>query len=142
MRLLLCNWYLEIGDTEGCTNLLRKYRGYGAYLAYSDVLLQCLRWKKDDVVESEVKKTLHNAIMANPYVPDFITGVVTIPKNLHEYYSPGELSEAEDYAMESIPIWKMHAQKKYLGSNVPTEYDLINLLKSGKTFLMKCTHTD
>ena len=36
----------------------------------------------------------------------------------------------------------MHAQKKYLGSNVPTEYDLINLLKSGKTFLMKCTHTD
>jgi len=40
VRKLLCSWFLEARDTEGCTNLLRKFDTKDdACLAYTDVLL-------------------------------------------------------------------------------------------------------
>lgn len=59
----LCTWFLEAKDTEGCTNLLRKYgTNIDTFLAYADVLLQYLRWIKDDAVENNIKKALYVAI--------------------------------------------------------------------------------
>jgi len=149
MRQLLCSWYLETGDTEGCTNLLRKYEeSLCTSLSYSDVLLQFLRWKKDDVVENDVKRALYAALKTNPFVPDLITAA-KMKKKLHEYISPGEISDAESYAYDARRVWRMHPEsvewlsaQKLPGNSIPREQDLIELLRSGKTFRMKCTHTD
>ena len=59
------------------------------------------------------------------------------------------IKKAESYAYDARRVWRMHPEsvewlraQKSQGMDVPEEQDLVDLLKSGKTFLMKCTHTD
>ena len=152
IRQLLCTWFLEAGDTEGCTNLLRKYETRGdTSLAYTDVLLQFLRWGKDDATEKEVRHALYGALKSNPFVPDLLGVVDDVEKDDDEdpCYSPGSLKEAKNYLVGSKKLWKKFPEVierlsslKYDGAKVPTEDDLIELLKSGTHFQITCAHTD
>ena len=150
IRQLLCTWFLEARDTEGCTNLLRKYGTDGDNsLAYADVLLQYLRWKKDDAVENDVRQALYVALKANPFVPDLLGAVVEKDEDKDPYYSPGSLKQAKNYVIESQKLWKKFPEaidwitsQKYGSEKVPSEDDLVDLLKSGTSFRMVCTHTD
>lgn len=162
VRQLLCSWFLEAKDTEGCTNLLRKFNTKNdASLAYTDVLLQYLRWKKDDVVENDVKFALYTAIQTNPYVPDILAKVHGFDDDDDEvdeddedsdsndgYYSYGGNDEAKMYAKDSRKLWKkypdaLHWMKslKFNPAKVPEESDLIRLLRSGVKLRVKCLHS-
>ncbi len=101
--------------------------------------------EKDDAAENDVKHALYKALKANPYDPDLITSSQYETKS-HNYISPGAISEAEDYANDARKIWKKHLEsltwlssQKFQTGYVPSEPNLIQLLQSGKTFLMKCT---
>ncbi len=161
VRKLLCSWFLEAKDTEGCTNLLRKFNTKDdACLAYTDVLLQYLRWKKDDVVENDVRQALYTAIQTNPFVPDVLGGMQGIQDDDVDvddedsdsddgYYSPGGSDEAKMYAKDSRKLWKKYPDAinwmktlKFGSSKVPGEGELIDLLRSGVKLCVKCTHTD
>jgi len=152
MRRLLCTWYLEIGDTEGCTNLLRKYNtSIDTSMAYTDVLLQFLRWKKDDVVEKDVQYALYIALKNNPFVPDVITAE-KVKKIVHDTISPGGIHEAENYGSDARKLWNRYpdsvkwllAQKydQVNGAKNPSEMDLISLLRSGVDMLISSIHTN
>ena len=161
VRKLLCSWFLEAKDTEGCTNLLRKYETKGdACLAYTDVLLQYLRWKKDDVVENDVRRAFYTAIQTNPFVPDILGRVQGIEDDdafsddedsgsNDGCYSPGGSDEAKMYAKDSRKLWKKYPDAiswmktlKFGSSKAPRENDLIDLLRSGVKLCVKCIHTD
>jgi tetratricopeptide (TPR) repeat protein len=110
VRLLLCTWFLEVGNTEGCANLLRKYgTKRDAHLAYTDVLLQFLRWKKDGAAEDEVKNALRTALKVNPHVPGMI-GIKVQENDCEDYYSPGTTQEAKIYFRESQNLWRMYPE--------------------------------
>ena len=152
VRQILCTWYLEINDTEGCTNLLRKYTtDHDTSLSYADVLLQFLRWKKDDVVEKDVQLALYKALQSNAFVPDLLLAEKTKKVN-HGSISPGGRDEAESFAQKVRPLWKAYpeclvwlkAQKcvSAQGKKVPKETDLIHLLKSGIKLAVSCVHTN
>jgi len=151
IRQLLVTWFLEDSDTEGCTNLLRKYGTKGENsLAYADVLLQYIRWKKDDVFENDVKKALYVALIANSFVPDLLGIVVEKDDDEDPCYSPGSLKEAKMYVTGAQKLWKkfpeaiewISSQKYHRSEKVPTEEHLVHLLKSGTEIRMVCTHTD
>ena len=73
VRKLLCSWYLETNDLESCTNLLREYgTDFDTHLAYGDILLQFLRWKKGDAVEKDVQQALKKALENNKFVPKLL----------------------------------------------------------------------
>jgi hypothetical protein len=83
MRTLLCNWMLEAGDTEGCSQLLRSFGGFRecslAYtnecsLAYTGVLLrfQSSGWTRGDVAEEDVRTELSVALRSNVFVPGWL----------------------------------------------------------------------
>ncbi len=150
MRKLLCTWYLENNNTEGCSNLLRKFNtNDDMNLAYTDVLLQYLLWKKDDAVEKEVQQALFVALQRNSHVPDVLTG-----KKLKEIrvksYSPGSLVEAKLYCQDARKLWKKYpeslewlASQKYIdGQKKPTEAGVISLLRSGLSVSISCKHTN
>mmetsp|Transcript_3459 Transcript_3459/g.5264 ORF Transcript_3459/g.5264 Transcript_3459/m.5264 type:complete len:907 (-) Transcript_3459:1869-4589(-) len=159
VRKMLCSWFIESKDTEGCTNLLRKFNTKDdASLAYTDVLLQYLRWKKDDVVENDVKLALYTAIQTNPYVPDILARVHGFDDDEDEddeasdsndgYYSLGGSDEAKMYAKDSRKLWKKYPDAlswmkslKFNPEKVPAESDLINLLRSGVKLRVKCIHS-
>jgi tetratricopeptide (TPR) repeat protein len=150
VRKELCSWYLDAGDTEACTNLMRKFGDtFDTFLAYSDVLLQYSRWQKDDATENEVRETLYSALQQNIYVPDLLGQDVQFD---NECYSPGDIREARYYVAESKKLWAKHrhpeviqwikAQKYSGGPLKPSEEDLITLLKCGVTFQVRCSSTD
>jgi len=161
VRKILCSWFLEAKDTEGCTNLLRKFNTKDdASLAYTDVLLQYLRWKKDDVVENDVKLALYTAIQTNPYVPDILARVHGFDgdddldeddedSDSHdEYCSSGGSDEAKMYAKDSRKLWKKYPDAlnwmkslEFNPEKVPEESDLIELLRSGVKLRVKCRHS-
>lgn len=163
VRKLLCSWFLEAKDTEGCTNLLRKFNTKDdACLAYTDLLLQYLRWKKDDVVENDVRLALYTAIQTNPFVPDIIGRVQGIEddddadEDIEDsddsndgYYSPGGIDEAKMYAKDSRKLWKKYPDAidwmkslKFGSTKIPEEGDLVELLRSGVGLRVKCIHTN
>mmetsp|Transcript_21159 Transcript_21159/g.34900 ORF Transcript_21159/g.34900 Transcript_21159/m.34900 type:complete len:773 (-) Transcript_21159:7-2325(-) len=162
VRKLLCSWFLEAKDTEGCTNLLRKFNTKDdACLAYTDVLLQYLRWKKGDVVENDVRLALYTAIQTNPFVPDILGRVLgledddDVDEDDEEsdsndgYYSFGGSDEAKMYAKDSRKLWKKYPDAlswmislKFSPTKVPEESDLVHLLRSGVKLRVKCFHTD
>ena len=149
IRLLLCSWFLEAGDTQGCTNLLTKYdTSHDTFLAYSNVLLQFLRWKQDNAIEDDVRRALFLALKENPFVPDLLTSR-TVEEKYHDYISPGGICEAESYANDAHRVWHKHPtsidwlkSQKFDGNKAPSELDLINLLKSGVRFQIESLHTD
>lgn len=161
VRKMLCSWFLESKDTEGCTNLLRKFNTKDdASLAYTDVLLQYQRWKKDDVVENDVKFALYTAIETNPYVPDILARLHGFDDDddVDEddedsdsndgYYSLGGSDEAKMYAKDSRRLWKKYPDAldwmislKFNPKKVPEESDLIRLLRSGLNLRVKCLHS-
>ena len=94
MRKLLCNWYLQENNTEDCLQLLREQNaGCDSDLAYTDVLIQFLRWKRGkyrhDSENRSVKKALFKALQNNYYIPDLLLDD-NYKEMTHEYYSPGE----------------------------------------------------
>ncbi|KAK1748760.1 hypothetical protein QTG54_000699 [Skeletonema marinoi] len=161
VRKLLCSCFLEARDTEGCTNLLRKFDTKDdACLAYTDVLLQYLRWMKDDVVENDVRLALYTAIQTNPFVPDMLERVHGFEDDDADeddedsdsndgYYSIGGSDEAKMYAKDSRKLWKKYHDAiswmrslKFSNGKIPEESDLIDLLRSGVKLRVKCIHTD
>ena len=150
IRKLLCNWYLEISDTEGILNLFRSFNvEHDGFLAYSDVLLQFLRWKKDDIFEDSLKKTLYKALKANPYIPSFLIADTYQPKKF-DYLDCGGPKEAQDYATKAYFLWRKYpGAVEWLKScqyfndrKVPSKKGLIELLRSGVEVFVHCTHTD
>ena len=149
-RKLLCGWYLQNNDIEGCTNHLRKYGVKGdTSLAYTNVLLQFMRWKNDDVAETDVQKALFHAVQENTFVPDLITADA-FEDVIHDFYTPGHMNEAEMYFTFARKLWEMHPDaiewlksQKYDWGKDPTKDDTSLSLPQSKTTSQKhCVRTD
>lgn len=155
MRKLLCNWYLQENKLEDCLQLLREQdTECDSDLAYTDVLIQFLRWKRgkysNDPENRSVQKALFKAIENNHFIPDLLLDD-NYKEKVNEYYSPGGLSEAEGYVNRSYETWRHHpdalewlrSQKFSGGSKVPDEMHLIQMLNNDNmNILVKCKHTD
>ena len=73
VRTLLCNWMLEAGDTECCSQLLRSFGGFReCSLAYKDVLLRFQSWTRGDVAEEDARTALSVALRSNMLVPGLL----------------------------------------------------------------------
>ena len=115
IRKYLCSWYLEMGDTEGPTNLLRRFgTSCSAPMAYHDVLLQFLLWEKDDTVENDVKKALYVAMKENTFVPDLVLANDEIEMD-EDSSALGSIEEGKVYARDFGRIWQMCIQRLYHG---------------------------
>lgn len=55
--------------------------------------------------EALISPDCADAILANPYVPAYLTGERPVPASLPPYYSPGQDSEAVWYAQEQKSVW-------------------------------------
>ena len=99
-RQLLCNWFLELGDTERTVNLSSDD-------VYSYVLLQSLRWKKDEKIENDVEKIRSKALKANPFVPALF--LIDDFNEIFLNFLDHGLREAQLYANEGYNVWMKHS---------------------------------
>lgn len=146
----LCNWFLEIGDTENLVHLFREFGTDSAFSAYSDVLVQFLRWKREDIFEDNVKEALCKALKVNPFVPFLL--LERFEPESFDYSDMGGPMEARYYVNEAYHIWSKHypdsiewlrsCQYPANSPKKPSEESLIKLLRSGRNFVMDCTHTN
>jgi tetratricopeptide (TPR) repeat protein len=151
VRTIVCNWMLQDGDTEGCLNILRSYDELNnSALAYSDVLLQFLRWKKEDVLEEDVQKSLYRALKCNLYIPDLLLQEAIEEKEI-EYTDGDGPMEAQQYVQDAHAVWRANtgaiewlaSQKFYGNIKVPrSEMDLITILRKGPVVFVRCKNTD
>lgn len=103
VRYLLMPCLIEEGLDEQAERLFGCFREEdSASWCYSEILLEYRR----DGENSLAGALLKGALELNPYVPDYLTGPRSIPKDLPDDYVPGERDEAVIYASESLPAWK------------------------------------
>lgn len=102
VRYLLANWLMATGDDAALGELLAQYPDeWSASWAYTRAL-QTFRIKG---AGKAADAALKQALEVNPFVPLYLLGVDRLPKQLPEYYSPGERNEAIVYMTEGVDGW-------------------------------------
>jgi hypothetical protein len=109
-----------------------------------------LRWKKEDVLEEDVQKSLYRALKSNLYIPDLLL-IETIEEKKIEYLDGDGPITAQQYAQDAHAVWRANpgaiewlASQKFDG-NVkvpPSEMDLITILRKGPVAFVRCKNTD
>ena len=95
VRYLLATLLLEIDDREALAQLLDQYPDdWSAHWKYSAALLAFRQAGKSDQADA----LLQAAIEYNRFVPAYLLGRKKPPKQLPAFISPGEDSEALEYA--------------------------------------------
>ena len=149
---LLCNWFLEAGDTQGFLQLYADQHDEGrrnAPLTYSYVLYQFLRWKKGEVVEKAVEKALCAALEENQFIPDLLLQQEDIQEIQMQYVDSCGPKEAHSYAVDAQSIWRAHpaalewlaTKKSSQNEPIPDSSELIRLLRSKIDVRVRCEHT-
>ena len=137
VRMLLCNWMLEAGDKEGCSQLLRSFGGFReCSLAYTDVLLRFQSWTRGDVAEEDARTALSVALRSNMLVPGLLLED-QVARVKFESLDSGGPREAASYVQDAHSIWRRFpaalewlSTQKVLGGIIPGESELVALLRT------------
>ncbi|MDR3291824.1 MAG: hypothetical protein LBT10_06725 [Methanobrevibacter sp.] len=102
VRDILMTRFLELNRLKE----FEKYRieydgGYGSFVLYNNALFS-IKNKEND---AKIKSLLKKAIEFNDYIIPYLTNEKPIPQVLPEFYSDGNLNEAEYYVIISIKAW-------------------------------------
>lgn len=90
----------RLDELEG---LLREYPNDSlADWTYTRALLEFKRHGDTD----ETRTLLRRAEQGNPHVPAFLAGARQLPRELPEFFSPGEETEAIGHAAGFLPAWR------------------------------------
>lgn len=152
IKNVACMWMLKAGDVENFANFMRDMdmKGYTlpTALAFADVLFQFMRWKKGEILEESVKRTLYGALETNVYVPDLLLQKENVDEIEVESYTPDGPTDAHLYVQDAQSVWRsvpgaVEWLKKQKGdaSQLPSEIDLIMILRRGPVSLIKCKNT-
>lgn len=102
VRYTLANWLLTVGDDAGLDRLLAQYPDEAsAQWAYTKVL-QLFRRKGHS---AQTDRAVLQALRANPYVPMYLLGAKTPPKQMPDYYGMGDANEAVLYVARAAGPW-------------------------------------
>lgn len=98
--LLDCLMYMEqFAEAE---KLLKQYHDdWSANWAYTTALLAFRR----EGASQKANQYLQEAIDENAFVPAFLLGKKKLPHQSPGFISPGQESEAVEYAFQSVSIW-------------------------------------
>jgi tetratricopeptide (TPR) repeat protein len=103
IRYTLAGWLLNLDRDNELALLLEQYGEEGsATWAYTRALLAFRR----DGDTPEARSLLKDAKKTNKHVPDYLLGKKPLPMRPPDYYSPGEPSEAIEYAGSFLVPWK------------------------------------
>lgn len=102
MRLALINWLMVTGKDRDARTLLNDYRNDDDVgWLFSRALLDYRRSPKSGTA----RKSLLQAMDANPHVAIYLLGLVPSPAFLSPFSEPGEASEAVYYVKDAIEAW-------------------------------------
>lgn len=102
-ELAIC--YAEAGMFEELKQLL-FYSSYRDDVSALWLYTQALLVFREKGNSRLANRLLANAMRYNPYVPDYLLGKKKIPAYLPEYISPGDKTEAINYAFSFMDIWR------------------------------------
>jgi tetratricopeptide (TPR) repeat protein len=103
IRYTLAAWLLNLDRDEELAQLLEQYGDEGsATWAYTRALL-AFRQEGDT---PQARQLLKQAKKINKHVPDYLLGKKHLPMEPPPYYSPGDPSEAIEYAGSFLAPWK------------------------------------
>jgi tetratricopeptide (TPR) repeat protein len=102
IRYLLLDCLLVLGRDSEAADLLKQYEddGAGAW-AWSEALL-AFRVDGDNLAS---RQALAQAVEANPHIPAYLLGRKKMPRQLPEYISWGDASEAVAYVHGAMEAW-------------------------------------
>lgn len=106
LRYMLLNCYLLADRLVEAGKLLRRYTAEtkrSAILAWGRVLERLL---SDD--PEGLRQALQTARRANPHVERYLSGKKRMPREVPDYYSPGDESEAIVCVDILAPAWRRH----------------------------------
>ncbi|HEV8131887.1 MAG TPA: hypothetical protein VGQ81_11600 [Acidobacteriota bacterium] len=106
IRDTLMGLYLKTDNLQGARDLLDQYPG--SFLAVFNWGRVLERFLSGDL--EEAKQAVATAHRANRYVRDYLTGRKSTPQLLPEYYSLGDVSEAQMCATEIGDAWRSHPE--------------------------------
>lgn len=103
IRYCLMSKLLQVNRIADLDRLISQYsEDYSAEWKYTQALLTFL--KEGDTAAS--RKLLHEAEEYNKFVPEYLSRAKPLPRELPEYISPGEDSEAVSYCGEFLRHWR------------------------------------
>jgi tetratricopeptide (TPR) repeat protein len=103
VRYSLLQLLLELDRGDEARALIAQYEDeYSAAWLYTRALL-AFRQEGDS---SDSTRALREALEENPHVPAYLSGKKRIPTRLPDYLSPGDETEAIDYAMRHLNDWR------------------------------------
>jgi len=103
VRWILASCLLDLGRNDQLGRLLAEYSEDGtATWAYTKALLT-FRQGGDT---PRVRQLLAKAVRSNKHVPDYLLGDVSMPRQVPEYFTPGDDAEAVLYALDFLSGWK------------------------------------
>lgn len=102
IRYTLANWLLIEKQDPALADLLQDFEEDDvAAWAYAGALLTF----RQEGASAKAERSLHQAITANPYVPDYLLGKQRLPGQLPEFVGLGDENEAIDYAASAMQVW-------------------------------------
>ena len=102
LRYVLLSLYLLQHQHEKADALITEYDEDSAFILYSRALL-CFIREGDSPGARQLKKA---ALASNKHVSKLLSGRTKIPKQLPDFYSPGDKNEAIFYALDNKPVWR------------------------------------
>jgi len=116
IRHILISWLIEAGENKDVERLFEQYEGdCFASWVYSQALYL---FRKGSKVEACIK--LKEAIERNHYVPLYILGYKKMPKEMPDYFSLGDETEAIAYVWDSYNLWhSVDGACEWLKENLP-----------------------
>ena len=103
VRYALLQLLLELDRGDEARALIAQYDDeYSAAWLYTRALLAF----QQEGDSSDSTRALQEALKQNPHVPAYLSGKKRIPTRLPDYLSPGDETEAIDYAMRHLNDWR------------------------------------
>jgi tetratricopeptide (TPR) repeat protein len=103
VRYSLLQLLLELDRVDEARALIAQYEDeYSSTWLYTQALL-AFRQEGDSPTST---RALKEALKQNPYVPAYLSGQKRIPNRLPDYISPGDETEAIDYAVGHLNDWR------------------------------------
>jgi len=102
VRYLLAGWLLATDNDIALEELPVQYPDeWSASWAYTKALHTFRRKGPGRAADAALKEALE----VNPHVPRYLLGIDPLPKQLPDYYSPGDRNEAVSYLAEGAEGW-------------------------------------
>jgi hypothetical protein len=116
VRYVLAGWLVAMNQDDALEELLAQYADeWSASWASTSTLHTFRRIGPGKAADT----ALIEALQVNPHVPLYLLGVDPLPKDLPDYYSPGDENEAVTYLAEGAEGWvKTPGAVEWLGQSL------------------------